>query len=258
MGLHCTVEYRIGHPPVCGEGRRAPDEDEFKRYLDSRILAKFKRSSANALLGEMLDGLGQLGFKADTLKSQFEQLRKPAGWEIGEWIAEALLADHEGCHFPWPMAWDKRTADASLPGADLVGYQRVNQEVRFLFGQVKTSGERRHPPSVVYRREKGLTAQLKALAVDGDLLTLIKWLCIRSKAAELEGMFLESFKAFLDGNVGICGVLVRDTEPEAKDIRRMCDDLRNMENLAYETSCFAYYLPMEIIHLPAMLTQEAS
>jgi len=50
-----------------------------------------------------------------------EPTRKP--WQVGEILAEVLLEDTENATFPWPPSWDKRTASASLPGPDIIGFR---------------------------------------------------------------------------------------------------------------------------------------
>ena len=56
-------------------------------------------------------------------------------WEIGEALAEcALQSDSEhDVSWPWNTVCDRRTPRASLPGADLVGFLREDEDVFLLF-----------------------------------------------------------------------------------------------------------------------------
>ncbi len=83
-------------------------------------------------------------------------------WRVGEAIAEAYLTEHRNCQFPWPDGRDERKNGSSLPGADLVGIQHDAKGDRFAFGEVKTSGQAKHPPGVMYGRT-GLKQQLEDL-----------------------------------------------------------------------------------------------
>ncbi len=62
---------------------------------------------------------------------------------IGESIAISYLEEIESCLFPWPTERDKRTPKASLPGVDLLGFFSDNLGHCFLFGEIKTSAEKK-------------------------------------------------------------------------------------------------------------------
>ena len=70
-------------------------------------------------------------------------------WRAGESLAECFLEDYEGASFPHPYSRDQRNPLASPAGPDLAGYCADGGETVFLFGEVKTTGDKSRPPSVV-------------------------------------------------------------------------------------------------------------
>ncbi|NCC61037.1 MAG: hypothetical protein EOM12_08860 [Verrucomicrobiae bacterium] len=56
-----------------------------------------------------------------------------------EALAEAWLEKEHKVIWPWNMERDKRNANASLPGADLVGFVENGSEIRLILGEVKSS-----------------------------------------------------------------------------------------------------------------------
>ena len=67
---------------------------------------------------------------------------------MGESLAECFLEDYEGASFPYPYSRDQRNPLASPAGPDLAGYADGGETV-FLFGEVKTTGDKSRPPGVV-------------------------------------------------------------------------------------------------------------
>lgn len=201
-----------------------------------------------------LQGLATTEFGHENLMKMLEaEIPEERDWAIGEAIAEAYLERHHNIIWPWNMERDKRTPKASLPGADLIGFQ-VDGEIALLaLGEVKTSAEERAPPNVMYGRS-GVTHQIDKLANNlGLICQLLKWLWPRCKGTEYEHLFNETTKTFLNsGNkaVSLFGVLIRDTTPNPLDLKSRGESLS--ETLHDPTTChlLALYLPCAIADLP--------
>jgi hypothetical protein len=104
-----------------------------------------------------------------------------APWEIGEVLAEVLLEQTEQAEFPWPPSWDKRSATASLPGPDLIGFLGDEGSECFLFGEVKSSDAEDVRASVI-NGDDGLRRQIERLLSSEDRRQLlISWLCVRAR-----------------------------------------------------------------------------
>jgi hypothetical protein len=123
--------------------------------------------------------------------------------------------------WPWNEVRDRRTPRASLPGADLVGFCRDASGFRLLFGEVKTSGDARTPPQVMYGAH-GMTWQLEASATSlGIQHSLLQWLNCRCRSPELRDAYREAVGRYLCSagkDLLIVGVLLRDTASNEKDV----------------------------------------
>lgn len=140
-------------------------------------------------------------------------LPKIRDWQVGEGFAEAYLAAHFSCDFPWSNNRDLKNLDSSLTGADMVGFHRGE----FAFGEVKTSSEQNYPPQVTSKKDGGLNTQLKKLCHDHDgRCVLVQYLYHRVKSTP---EFREACIAYLKDNKNfyVFGVLVRDVEPKIND-----------------------------------------
>lgn len=176
-------------------------------------------------------------------------------WKIGEALAECFLEDQFGLLFPWNTNRDARVAKASLPGADLVGFITVNNGVRFVFGEVKTSWDSNIPPAVVYGRS-GMTFQLEKLRDDSNSREqLFKWLAYRAVGASWQSCFQEAAKAYLHNDKDVClyGVLVRDTIPALKDLESRGRQLGTGCPAEMTVYLSAYYLSVPIQEWPAII-----
>ena len=97
-------------------------------------------------------GLATTGMNTEFVERLLNAVPGPKNWEIGEALAECMLAAGPRCEirWPWHSVRDCRTPRASLPGADLVGFCRKGEVVLLLFGEVKTSQDESSPPRVMY------------------------------------------------------------------------------------------------------------
>src|SRR5690606_14251296 len=108
-------------------------------------------------------------------------------WRIGEYLAECLLEDKYNAKFYYNSSRDSKNPNANETGADLVGLVQINEDVCFLFGEVKTSNDKRCPPNVVYGKS-GMIYQLETLRDNVQKRNdLVK--CIWGKAVLMKGEF---------------------------------------------------------------------
>jgi len=158
-------------------------------------------------------------------------------WQVGEGFAEAYLTAHLSCFFPWSNSRDLKNPNASLTGADMVGFHQGE----FAFGEVKTSTERKYPPQVTLKKRDGLNEQLKKLCHDHDLRwVLVQYLFHRVKAST---EYKEACIAYLksSNNFYVFGVLVRSVEPKINDWDYLKKHLEVHEQ--NKVSLIALYLP---------------
>ena len=186
------------------------------------------------------DGLEKVLASSDTIKD----------WQVGEAIAECYLERHRNCSFPWPDGRDVRRPKSSLPGADLVGFIKEQGKTRFVFGEVKTSHERKWPPQVCRGRSgtHGLGVQVKDLCSDERIKAKIfKYLGHRADA--FSEQYRDAAKQFLvDRNdVHVVGFLVRDVEPKSDDLKSLVRDISVVRSGTTSVEFFALYLPNDRI-----------
>jgi len=174
--------YQLGSPPVKGTGFRVPRDSLDKDLLGPVSALVFDDTGARDL-GGLLDGVAETGFEKRNLAKLLVDNTLPEDWRVGEALAELFLTDSHDCYFPWPDGRDQRKRGSSLPGADLVGFQRSNGRECFGFGEVKTSSHAAYPPSLVYGRH-GLKQQMEDLRDSRDLRDgLVRYLGYRAHNA---------------------------------------------------------------------------
>ncbi|SPC18351.1 hypothetical protein [Cupriavidus taiwanensis] len=166
--------------------------------------------------------------------------------DIGEAIAEVALQAREGAIWPTNRRRDMRSVRASLPGADIVGFvPGLDGKYRFLLAEVKTSSDRKTPPSIMYG-DKGLEYQLYALALDTNILRrLLKYLFVRVKGTpqfELWRHALRELAIDLESGKKLVGVLVRDTQPAAADLSHHAELLGKKLGGKGDVSLLALYI----------------
>jgi len=229
----------------CGDFDSFMTKDVSSRLYDSEEASQFKTT---------LRSLATTGFAEKSLEEILaaESLEE-RDWAVGEALAEAYLADRHNVTWPWNTERDKRTPKASLPGADLIGFEIDGQNVRLALGEVKTSGEIETPPGVMNGRS-GMKHQIDSLATDLSLiLQLLKWLQSRCKGSEHETSFKVAVKLFLEsGNkaIALFGVLIRDTSPNELDLKARGQAMARTMNAPTTCQLLALYLPLSIASLP--------
>ncbi|VTS66444.1 Uncharacterised protein [Streptococcus dysgalactiae subsp. equisimilis] len=179
-------------------------------------------------------------------------------WAAGEALAEAVLEAQHDVVLPWNTERDKRNPFASLPGADIVGFQRDGDSHRLALGEVKCSSEAQSPPQVMSGRS-GMTHQLDTLASNlATLCQLLKWLLPRVKGTEHETAFNNACTRYFNSanrDLVLFGVLIRDQAVRETDLQARG---RTLAGRLQAPSCcrlLALYLPWPIAQLPERVGQ---
>jgi hypothetical protein len=255
-----SVNYHTCVSQVTWHGIEIKDTEQFNVFLTSDVASRVNDTEGmNALITDisLLTGTG-FEFK------NFQRILNAAipeerDWAIGEALAEAFLAREHKIVWPWNTERDKRTPKASLPGADLIGFEIDGEQIRLVLGEVKSSSEEKTPPNVMNGSD-GMKKQIENLANDmGLIFQIMKWLHPRCKGSQYEIYFNTAFSLFLTSNnraVALFGILVRDTTPNELDLESRGKSLA--EILETPTTCqlIGLYIPYKIENLPRYLKSE--
>lgn len=200
-------------------------------------------------------------FSMDSLSPHQAELlsetpRQYMPWRIGEVIAEILLAEWHSAVWVWNGDRDLKDPNASLPGADLAGFiVEPDGSARFLFGEVKTSSEDKSPPGLMSGRN-GLIKQLEDLGANPRYsVVLVKWLRSRiQKGSESFALYQSALSNFWKRPEALVlvGCLVRDTEPNEKDVLNRAAALASTVP-SDEIALHVWHVPDAIDSLPSYL-----
>jgi hypothetical protein len=240
-----TPAYSGSSGQVSWKGVRVPDEAlrELRGgALQERLLDLTQRDE---MLAE-LQALSTTSMATTILQQLLESQPDPLAWEVGEALAEALLERHYAAIWPWNTARDRRSPNASLQGADLVGFVLEGQDVVLLFGEVKTSSDSDTPPNVLYGKS-GLTQQLENLTNCKDIhWTLLRWLQARCKTPADSEMYRKAVQRFLQSggrDFRLIGCLMRDTSPHELDLMNRAKHLSDKIEQPTSAQLLAWYFP---------------
>lgn len=242
--------------PVGWVGFRVNDPEMFRRYLLGPVKSRLADREQAELFESDLRALTTTGMATDTLNRLLAGQSAPNSWEVGEALAECLLTDGMGVRWPSNTERDKRTPKASLPGADLIGFVNDGGKVLLLFGEVKTSSERKSPPQVLTKRD-GMINQLDRLNSDhGIHRCLLNWLHARCKNTATWPLFQEAVQHYLASrgrDLMLAGLLMRDTTPDEKDLASPAVSLAARIPSPTSVKLHAWYFPIPAEDWPASL-----
>lgn len=219
---------------------------ELDAALDGPVKKIVFDEESKADFRALLEAVPNTEFDSSEVKRILEEKRKPENWRIGEALAEAYLASHRDCTFPWPDGRDERKSGSSLPGADLVGFELNAGTDRFAFGEIKTSSENKYPPGTVYGRT-GLKQQLEDLRdIVGIRDDLVMYLFHRVKNASWKDRFVRAYIRYNTNNkdVKLFGLLIRDVTPHKDDLRTRVVALGKECSTSMSIELLAIYLPL--------------
>ncbi len=253
-----SVSYETQDRQVSCKGISIAEGEAFDSFMTRDVAARLHDEEGKNEFEAHLRGLANTGFSDENLNEILAaEIPEERDWAIGEALAEAYLTREHNVTWPWNMERDKRTPKASLPGADLIGFEINGEVVRLALGEVKTSGDENTPPGVMNGRS-GMIHQIDTLASDLSLICqLLKWLWPRCKRTVHETSFNAAIALFINsGNkaVTLMGVLIRDTEPNELDLRARGTSLAGTLQSPSICQLIALYLPCEITNLPARVS----
>ena len=252
-----NIDYSDSQGKVRWLGHVIGDADLFKGYLRQTVASRVRDDASG--FEEALRALAT----TDMASEQLERLRcatpDTKSWEIGEALAECFLETEpylDVC-WPWNTMRDRRTPRASLPGADLVGFCRQEDDFWLLIGEVKTSSDASSPPGVMSGKD-GMISQLAEGATRLDIhYALLKWLHARCAGdSDLRGMFEAAVYRYLASSgeaLFLVGVLIRDTSPKETDLRNRGIALAGQLPGQACAELHAWYLPITIRDLPSLM-----
>lgn len=254
--LTSLVCYSGAEGSAIWEGRVVKDNSQFNRYLQDVVSPRVTDSASS--FKSALSGLATTDMETEFVSRLLNAAPEPKNWEIGEALAECLLRDDPGreVHWPWNAVRDRRTPRASLPGADLVGFQCEGDVVLLLFGEVKTSADKNTPPNVMYGGS-GMVWQLERSATQLDVQhALLQWLYARCGTDLHRQLYEKAVARYLSSggkDLLLIGVLIRDTVPNELDLKARGEALAAALSAPTRIELMAWYLPVQIAKWPEVL-----
>lgn len=238
-----TEKYNLDYAHVRSRGV-CYTHDELIRCLKEQVSKiVFDKEGMDNIIDNMLSSITATDFEDKNLKRILSAKKEPENWRIGEALAESYLCAHKNCNFPWNSDRDKKNENSSLPGADIVGFQEITGNgIRFAFGEVKTSEEKKYPPSLI----KSLKSQLKDLYTNTNTRdNLVKYLMHRATNSPWLLQFINSFNSYVKNNsdVSLFGFIVRDVAPDEKDLLSLTNSLSEISSPQPSLELIALYLP---------------
>lgn len=237
----------------------ANTEDDLKGALAERVGTILWDEAGRTEVQELLEGSANTEFEQQRLAEILEADPVLENWRVGEAFAEAYLVDERDCEFPWPGGRDLKNPTASPAGCDLVGFQRDDVGPRLAFGEAKTSDQAEAPPSVVYGRH-GLTGQLENLRDSSETKNhLVRYLGFHASGKAWLETYQRAAARYLANqeDVSLFGVLVRDIDPDPRDLRGRAVALNSECPNSTSIELRALYFPADSVSRLAQLAHES-
>ena len=253
--------YNTDHGAVRARGIRLDDES-LQVMLSGPVRDIIRDEAGKDDIREMLGSIATTGFETEGLEVMLTDESNIPDWLVGEALAEAFVAEVGNCEFPWPTGRDLKNPEASPTGADLVGFQKTNNEelpYRFAFGEVKTSQEEKWPPQVV-KGKSGLQRQIDDLTHSQKVKSgLFCYVGYHAKNSAWENLFQSAACRYIQSgysDAALFGILVRDVEPDLKDLRQRAINSSREKPDRTSIAFYALYLPHGCIpSLPDMMEE---
>lgn len=249
--LTAALSYEGEHGAARWEGYGVEDLDEFRSFLQGPVADRANDAGIQADFEDDLRALAADDFATEHLEKMLRAVPRHKDWEIGEALAECILAS-DGSRkvlWPWAESRDRRTPKASLPGADLVGFARDTQGFVLLFGEVKTSFDKKTPPGVM-NGSSGMAWQLERTATGFDIHhALLRWLSLRCATPEHRKAYKEAVGRLLKSggeDLLIVGMLLRDTPCDERDVASRAKHLGTQLAAPTRVEVIAWYFPLPI------------
>ncbi len=257
----CRTNYEGVTGVVSWIGETAIDDVRFADLMGKGVADRLFDSEGREEFDSFIKSLPATGFTTESIETLFaEEVSEERAWAVGEALAEVYVGEKYGVVWPWNTERDKRTPSASLPGADLVGFELLANTARLALGEVKVSSDANAPPGVMTGRS-GMINQLDNLATNLSVICqLLKWLLPRCKGTQYEESFRSATLLFLQsGNkaISLFGVLIRDTNPNQADVVNRGHELARHLTDPATCNLVAIYVPCRIADLPSLAKGDA-
>ncbi|MDH3973790.1 MAG: hypothetical protein OEV42_05880 [Deltaproteobacteria bacterium] len=225
-----TIEYQNYDSEIRGYHGVAFEEAAFRDHLSGPVKDNLlDREERDDILNSLRTLQTDTGFSSENLLEDIQALENEDVdvqiFRVGEAYAEVILEESFRSRFYWNELRDARNPRGNKTGADLVGFIVVEDQVLFLFGEVKTSSETANRPPRVMTKADGIENQLRDLYSDRQKrFILISYLQNKARIQPDGHPFREdfdrAFRSYYAGNPGyqLIGVLVRDVEPDERDV----------------------------------------
>ena len=224
---------------------------DFADYMRNRVGPRYRDDEGDQLLSDV-DSTGQVDFESEALKIAMQYTPS----RLAEVLAECFLMDQHDVLIPYNRLRDATNPNASMAGPDIIGMAGT----LLVFGETKSSSESRHPPSVV-SGSSGLIEQLNNIKT-GQIKRrhMIKWLLHKSghlQSADRASLFLAArlYYESKGRSFRMCGMLVRDTEPDERDVVKVYDMVSAGMHAPTSLDIMALYIPVPIHSLPAAVVR---
>ena len=220
---------------------------DFEGYMRDRVGPRYRDDEGDQLLSDV-DNTEQVGFDSKVLKASIPYIPS----RIAEVMAECFLMDRHGVLIPYNRVRDAISLTASPAGPDIIGIVGT----LFVFGETKSSSEPRHPPSVV-NGSAGMIEQLNNIKRDKEKRSrMIRWLghkTVRFEADANHASWRRAKRQYYESegrSFKICGILVRDTDPNERDVVKVHDKVSADIYPSTPLDVMALYIPVPIQSLP--------
>ena len=253
------VEYQGSADQAAWTGYKVKDCEELSEFMRVKVAARARDQDGHRAFQDQLSGLALTEFGAQNLEQVLNsEVPEEKAWAIGESFAEVVLTESHYVEWPWHTDRDKRNPDASLAGADLIGFlPHESDGYRLALGEVKTSSDKQCPPNVMSGRS-GMSHQIDRLCSDTRLLLqILMWLSPRCKGTDFESKYENAVTNFFNSGRKAAiyfGVLIRDTAANELDLRARGTALGASVSSPGSCALFGVYLPHPIAELPSRLT----
>ena len=220
-------------------------------FLRVKVGPKYFDLKGTQVLMDDFSSVAETGLSKDILEGIFSTKANPQSWKIGECMAECYLEENHEVRFHYESNRDARNPEGNLHGADIVGFSELEGETVFVFGEVKTSADKRSPPGVMSGRS-GMIYQLKNIKDNNSIQeSLIRWLAFKVQNKEDDDPFRADFiralqAYFKNRKLRLVGILIRDTEPNEKDVKSGYTILIREMDPKMSLSLSAIYVPLQI------------
>lgn len=234
------------------------DEQECREHLQGGVKYNLlDRDERDDMLDRLRALREETGFEAsDVLLADIQALEDESieaqNFRVGEAYAEVILEQAFSCRFYWNELRDARNPRGNKTGADLVGFIKVEGQVLFLFGEVKTSSETANRPPQVMTGADGIESQLRDLYNNRPkrqiLISYLKSkMLLFPEGHPFKVNFDAGFRAYYSypENYQLIGVLVRDIEHDERDLSLSYGRLSTRILDPIGLKLLALYLPIQ-------------